>query len=79
MSNKTKKEFKEYFETIVLPELKNTKMLIKQPTSGVYRLTYKLNTIEYYPSSGKYFHITKQVRGQLKEGTFEELIKKFTN
>lgn len=76
--SKVKKELTEYFTTIVLPELKKNNILIKQPSSGIFRMTYKLSIIEYYPSSGKYFNITKQVRGQLTEGSAEEILNLFT-
>lgn len=73
-SDKVKKALREYFKDIVIPELKAIRVKITEPTTGIYKCVYGTKIVEFYPSSGKYFDITNQVRGSYN-GTVEDTIR----
>jgi hypothetical protein len=62
-SESVKKALREYFKSIVIPELTKNKVIVKEQTPGVFRCNYGNRIIEFYPSSCKYFDISNQLRG----------------
>lgn len=76
MSKKTKQLSVDYFKTIVKPQLEKNFVWVVEINGGTYRLCLKGKTIDYYPSSGKYFNIDKDVRGTCNNW-HEDLLKLF--
>lgn len=62
MSKKTNKLNVEYFINIVKPKLEENFVWVRELNGGSFRLSLKGKTIDYYPGSGKYHNIDKDVR-----------------